>query len=157
MPEKNRRLGLSKSRYILLWYKTFSQYLNFFWVTNVCFFNLQVKVKLLEVILKNHLEHFSNNLKDTDLELELKQDLKDWMLFHACSDECRHVCVDNIPTRRGQEPMVSIPEWISVYVWTRNVDPDPHSFSLLDPDPHLLPAFGYRKEKYNEKTGNARK
>ena len=73
------------------------------------------------------------------------------MLFHACSDECRHVCVDNIPTRRGQEPMVSIPEWISVYVWTRNVDPDPHSFSLLDPDPHLLPAFGYRKEKYNEK------
>ena len=77
MPEKNRRLGLSKSRYILLWYKTFSQYLNFFWVTNVCFFNLQVKVKLLEVkILKNRLEHFSNNLKDTDLELELKQDFK---------------------------------------------------------------------------------
>ena len=68
-------------------------------------------MKLLEVkTLKNRLKHFSNNLKDTELELELKQDLKDRLLFHACSGECRRVCVDNIPTRRGQEPMVSIPE-----------------------------------------------
>ena len=38
--------------------------------------------------------------------------------------------------------------------WSGAVDPDPHLFSLLDPDPHSKYRYGSRKEKSEKMQGN---